>query len=362
MATPDPAAANTNPVPDNGIPSATLALYRAVIGPIGVDYYLPIFTRFEAVGRTGPSWNWSACLYTLNWLLLRHLWRAALVYAALLLSSIALTFALGTVWLDLASAQMINLALVPVAFFFVLPGIFGNALLHAACRKKMDQALLAAKTLTQACAMLEGEASSRRDFVWLALANVVLAVTLATTCLLRLAGSTPVPASAAPVLGQGAAGNIGQSASTAASAPLAPVQLASDVAWAAPLPAQPVSDGASAPLVPSSSVAAPIAAAQSKPTASAARSPRPTAVLTPPSAPASLRYYVNVGLFAQAANAQRAHARLIAAGMPAVRQTVQSRQGMLTRVQVGPLGTRAQAQDAAEKIHSLQLDAVVIEQ
>lgn len=358
MATPDPTAADTNPAFNNNIPSATLALYRAVIGPIGADYYLPIFTRFEAADRSGPSWNWSACLYTLNWMLFRHLWRAALIYAALLLSSIALTFALGNVWLDLSSAQKINLALLPGAFFFVLPGIFGNALLHGTCRKKIDQALLAAKTLAQACAMLEREASSRRHFVWLALANALLAVILPMAYLLLPSAATPAPTNAAPVAST--ADNIGQPAPAAASAASASAQPASGAVPAAPGLTQAASGTASAPLAPSNSASAPIANAEPKPAALMAHAARPGPAA--PSASAAAHYYVNVGLFAQAANAQLAHAKLTAAGLPSVRQAVPSPQGQLTRVRVGPFGSPAQAKSAAEKIHSLQLDAVVIQQ
>lgn len=74
------------------------------------------------------------------------------------------------------------------------------------------------------------------------------------------------------------------------------------------------------------------------------------------------RYYINVGLFAKASNARKAHAKLIDAGLVSVRQAVKSRKGKLMRVRVGPFDSQAQADAAVEKIHALQLDAVVIQQ
>jgi len=54
--------------------TSTLDLYRAALGPVRTDYYLKAFTRFDAAGRAGTSWNWSAALLTFNWLAFRKLW------------------------------------------------------------------------------------------------------------------------------------------------------------------------------------------------------------------------------------------------------------------------------------------------
>ena len=77
---------------DNTDEHSTTALYRAAIGDISNGYYLPRFTRFEAADRPGLSWNWAAALNTLNWLMFRQLWQAALVYSG---SIVALALALG---------------------------------------------------------------------------------------------------------------------------------------------------------------------------------------------------------------------------------------------------------------------------
>ncbi len=70
-------------------------------------------------------------------------------------------------------------------------------------------------------------------------------------------------------------------------------------------------------------------------------------------------YGVSVGLFAVVANAERARARLVAAGLPVLSDPVESARGPLTRVRVGPFESRAQAQAAAEQVRALGLDARV---
>jgi len=70
--------------------------------------------------------------------------------------------------------------------------------------------------------------------------------------------------------------------------------------------------------------------------------------------------FVNVGLFAQATNAEQVHARLAAAGLPAVSDQINNAQGQQrTRVRVGPFASRAQAQAVVGQIKALKLDAVL---
>ncbi len=78
---PTPPTAATEPATE-----PTLArLYGAVLGPQGAAFYLPVFDRFEALGRWRSSWNWAPAMLTLNWLLFRQLWLAAAGYGAALL-------------------------------------------------------------------------------------------------------------------------------------------------------------------------------------------------------------------------------------------------------------------------------------
>jgi cell division septation protein DedD len=73
-------------------------------------------------------------------------------------------------------------------------------------------------------------------------------------------------------------------------------------------------------------------------------------------------YYINVGLFAEEANARRAQARLLNEGLPAFRQTLESAKGKRIRVRVGPYATTKEAQTAAARIRGMQLEAVVFKQ
>lgn len=338
---------------DRSEESATTALYRAAIGPVNADYYLPIFTRFEAANRAGPSWNWAASLYTLNWMLFRRLWVAALVYAVVVAGVAIMAFQF---W----DAVERSLLLVLVALSFVAPGFYGNALLHAASRKKMAHALSANSTLAQACARLNRQAGSRRRFLWLALLNVALAGAAAGGYLAfsgagtlpleakktgeerKLAGGlvtdlTPQPAPAASALPAPAASSpeLMPSSAAASSAPVA-----------MPLPVNP----ASAPVI---APAAPVP--ESTPTVST-----PKASTTVPAA--TQHFYINVGLFAKDTNARKAHAKLLAAGLAAFTQELNTRKGKRIRVRVGPFDSQSEADAAVEKIHALELDAVVFQQ
>jgi len=73
-------------------------------------------------------------------------------------------------------------------------------------------------------------------------------------------------------------------------------------------------------------------------------------------------YYINVGLFADEANARKAQARLLNEGLPAFRQELNSAKGRRIRVRVGPYDTRAAADDAASAIRAMALEAVVFKQ
>lgn len=73
-------------------------------------------------------------------------------------------------------------------------------------------------------------------------------------------------------------------------------------------------------------------------------------------------YYINVGLFAEEANARKAQARLLNEGLPAFRQALETPKGKRIRVRVGPYTTTREAQAAAAQIRVLKLEAVVFKQ
>ncbi len=504
-ATPDPA--------DSLIPSMSLdspsdnamtALYRVALGPVNKEYYLPVFAHFDDTGRTTTSWNWAASLCTLNWMVFRQMWSALLVYVAAAEGLALLVFGFGRQFLDWPQGVVFGVLAAFVVLAFAVPGLYGNAILHADTRRRIARALAASRTVPEACALLDQRASSRKRLQMLVAANVAIAVvalaaylalpregfqtstdtTMAPSVTVAQAASAAAVASAAGVASAPAT----QPTATAMAEPPAPEKAtpAPTAATAASEPATqsaavPTPAAASAPLVAASSAgatrpappagtaaAAPPASAPTITTAStppaapsakapaaadkakddpprtaavaknektatsaaeaetpaskpagpaakaekaaktdtAASKPAPTteqpsrtppattataasASVTAPPAPASAAqatastsastasepassippavgstagYYINVGLFADEANARKAQARLLNEGLPAFRQELNNAKGRRIRVRVGPYESRAQADTAAQAIRAMDLEAVVFRQ
>ncbi|MEN9437353.1 MAG: hypothetical protein RIR09_2008, partial [Pseudomonadota bacterium] len=153
-----PTEATADPVLD-AVPGTkedvTTSLYRAAIGPMCPDFYLPIFSRFETAGKAGLSWNSAASLLTFNWLLFRQLWTPALAYAGILAAVGLLVFGIGRLVFQMSDTVSLVLALVLGVLAFVVPGLLGNALLHKQCRARMEQALADNPTVVEATAQLQ---------------------------------------------------------------------------------------------------------------------------------------------------------------------------------------------------------------
>ncbi|WP_198674892.1 SPOR domain-containing protein [Rhodoferax ferrireducens] len=325
---------------DSSEESAITVLYRAAVGSVNADYYLPVFTRFEAADRASLSWNWAASLYTLNWMAFRQLWGAALIYASAMLGTAILVFVMGSLLFRLSETVVLSLLLALGVLSFVLPGVYGNAFLYAQARKRMARALSASPTLAQAAAMLNRQASSRRQFVRLGLVNVLLAAAAVAVYFAFFDGgkSSPVSPPVAEVR------NFAQGRAT----DLTPIPGAVPVSI-------PISVSASAPVpVASAPLAAPVL-----PTST------PQLMLPPVSAsvPTTAKhFYVNVGLFSEESNARKAFTKLQDAGLAAFSQELETRQGKRIRVRVGPFEAKSDAHAAAAKIHALRLEAVVFSQ
>jgi cell division septation protein DedD len=73
-------------------------------------------------------------------------------------------------------------------------------------------------------------------------------------------------------------------------------------------------------------------------------------------------YYINVGVFADEANARKAQARLLNEGFPAFRQEFFASQKRRLRVRVGPFERPDDAEAAAVSVRALGLEAVVARQ
>ncbi len=72
------------------------------------------------------------------------------------------------------------------------------------------------------------------------------------------------------------------------------------------------------------------------------------------------RLVVQVGAFADAAKAREARLKLERAGLKTYTQEVQTKDGLRIRVRVGPFGSRADADKAADKIRKLDLSAAIL--
>jgi hypothetical protein len=393
---------------------STTALYRAAVGGVNPDYYLPLFTRFETAGRGGLSWNWSAALYTLNWLAFRRLWHAALVYGG-----VVVLLALGVLGIGRLVYQFSNDTQWAMmgglfALAIVLPGFGGNAMLFAATRQRIEAALKATPSVAEACILLERQAPSRKGLIIQMVANA-LALGLAGYSWSQFTGMEPLPSalprieSANPDARNVAVGRATDAASApAAQVASAPLPMASAPAAAASSPpsAQPDASAAlpaaSDAWTPPTATPPPLArTAASAPTAalaasSAAPSPSkqsaratatpttvksstnaapaaklgaarrvnaPVSVEAQPAAvptgnvPRALRYSVNVGTFADENNALNAFVRLTDARLPASRQTFVDSKGPRVVVRVGPYDTAAEAEAAADTIRGLGLGA-----
>ena len=361
--------------------SATIALYRAALGPVHTDYYLKAFTHFDASGKTGPLWNWNAALLTLNWLLFRQLWVAALAYTGTLVAAALLLVGIARLVFQVSAEVQWLLEGSAVLLAIGLPGAFGNAWLYAACNKKMERALVDSATLEDACALLAAKAAGRKHLAGLLAGNLALGALLTGLVVSwpnsRLLPSDPVQQSRAlPVesLHSGlATQNVAPTPTPAAStttevavasrtsqglvqlapAPTAPSAVAVPASRSAE-PAQPVAS------TPSGADPLPAAAAKPRAPAAAVAAAKPTRAASATSSPAAEDIFlINVGLFADANNARNAMAKLQDAGLPTQSQPIRSAKGARTRVRVGPFETRVEAERVAEKIRSLQLEALV---
>ena len=421
---------------DSPSDNAMAAMSRLALGPVNTDYYLKVFERFDDTGRTTTTWNWAACLCTLNWMLFRQLWGAALVYVAAAEGLALIVFGVGRSFLHWPVGIELGVLGAFAVLAFAVPGLYGNAILYADIRKRIARALAASRTVPEACALLEKQASSRKRLQVLVLANVVLglaaliaylalspsdvkplalepAVTVAQATAAAQAASATKPVGALPVPEAEGATTLPMPApevttepppapapqapaaalkpAPVASAPLAVAQAPATTAVQksaeppAPVPSasstpSPAAAKASTPkpATPPASTRAPApaasatataparrdaasrAAARTKPkTPAAAASSADTALPTVGTAPG---YYINVGLFAEEANARKTQARLLNEGLPAFRQELNNSKGRRIRVRVGPYATRAQADAAAEAIRAMALDAVVFKQ
>ncbi|NIM41575.1 MAG: DUF2628 domain-containing protein [Hydrogenophaga sp.] len=347
--------------------SATEALYRAALGPGRTAHYLPVFARFDERGMAGTSWNHAAAWLNLNWLLYRRLWRRALLYAVALAAALGLWWwARGVMAAWPAGVRWGLLALIGV-LAVVVPGWWGSAWLHADVRRRMTDAVRRARTVQEACGLLQRVGPLR----WAWALALVVQMALLFALGVRTGGGAPTTASG-PALAEPTVAEAAAPAPVPAALP-APVPAS---ASASPASGEPVAEPAPSLVSASSggaSVAGTVTDAPPRPPVAAPAPPpilAPATRTSPRPAEASVAsadaprprwqgHGVNVGIFADPANAERAAARLRQAGLPVRTDPVESARGPLTRVRVGPFDTHDQAVTAAETVRNLGLEARV---
>ena len=357
----------------------TTALYRAAIGPVSTDYYLTLFTDWEASGQWRPRWNTAAALWTLGWLVFRRMGGIALAYAGALVGSLLLIFGIGGLLLSWSvTVQWVAFALWLLAAVAV-PGLLGNHWFHQHCRKRMDAALAAQSDVAQACADLAGQSSPRKRALMVGGVQVglMLALGLAAmqfSALLQGPGFPSEQATASPQTASGTVKELGDAL---------PLTAAPTSAPAARVASQPASNASPPASIPSelaksagqvATVVKPVVAidkpAATAPAIAVAKKAVPASLNVAQSAPANTasvasekistsgRYGVNVGLFAKTENAQSVRSKLESANLPVLTETLNMPRGPRIRVRVGPFATQAEATSAATRIRTLGLDAL----
>ena len=345
--TSEPVTPDESAAPAGG--SVRDALYRAALGPVHAEHYLPVFARFDERGRAGPAWNLSAFALHLGWLLYRQLWGAAGEFALLLAAWAAVGG--GLWWLTDAWPLGVRVGLVLALLLLVLlvPGLFGTALLHAQVRQRMISAVEQSATIDAACELLQSRGhGQRRNGAW-AVAGLLLgagAMAWALWAWTANPADRPAPPLALP-------------SQPAAPVPVSPSQTPALVAAPSPAASEPPES------TPSVAEVSPAVPASTSPTAA------PVAESSDTNAPAAAAetldqvrsraqgFGVSVGLFAVAGNADRVVATLAGAGLPVISDPIESARGPMTRVRVGPFETRDEAQAAAARVRALGLEARV---
>jgi len=409
---PDPTATDVTSA-DNTAGDSTSTLYRAAIGGVNTDYYLPIFTHFESTDRVGMRWNWAASLCTLNWFAFRRLWGAALVYSGAVVAIALMIFGIGRLVLQFSQTIELALLLTFALVAFAVPGLFGNAVFYADCRKRMGTALTASATLDDACNRLQRSTASRARLAWLALANAAIVGAVVSGYFSFPTGAGFPFGAEAPVAARNVVSGPALDASPAPPTPPAPVvpvlptsnpatptnpagpaepatiaapaQVqalpAPEPVAATPVPSAPEPQAAASPpvatSVPPAAVIEPTPALAASVPKKAAATKAPTAKAPPKVAtekaaskvPAKTSkakdddapYYINVGLFADDNNARNARVKLTDAGFAAFTQELKTSKGVLTRVRVGPFGSETAAESAQAKIRAMGLEALIIQ-
>jgi cell division septation protein DedD len=377
-------------------------LYASMLGQPSREYYLRLFERFDALGKGLPTWNLAAGLFTLPWCGLRGLWRQGALYA-LAAGGTAAAWILLRSRLGLPPAMLHGVDASLLLLAIAIPGLGANAVYWRHVRRHTLQAIGEAPTMAEAHERLARRAATPARKRLAVLAGAVLAAAAGATVLglaVRASATAqtkaqalaqpattvaearlqpvadPVPAvpqsmPSAPATEAAASAATdmprppapdpapaGQMVSAAVEhvAPVAQPAPAPSAAAVPPAPAKAAAAAASTPVTPAAAAKASPAktlAHAAKPVEPAKAAPKPAATLEPG------HYYINIGVFSDAGNADRVVARLEKAQLPTLRQTLNSNKGEIVRVRSGPFSQQRRADRAAERIRKMGLEATV---
>ena len=156
-------------------------MYRAFIGPAKVNYYLPVFERFDS-GGSAISWNWPAALFSQIWLL----YRGMMLFGLLLYPIFA--FCLGFI-VALLITSLANFSPIAIVYVVIYPiliitgGMFGNKIFHRHVRNVIDRSSRLNLSNQQRRDWLVRKGSSSGVFLFLALAIFIIIPILAAIAL-----------------------------------------------------------------------------------------------------------------------------------------------------------------------------------
>ena len=152
-------------------------LYQLSVGPIGATYYQKQFARFETLGKAVPSWNHGAAFFTLAWLILRKMWRPAVLYAGVL-------FTLVLLWMFALHARVplqveATVCLLTALLLCVVPGFLANGWFYNKVRTQTLSTLTQASSIGQARAKLASESATPKQLQTIAAVQAVVSIILA---------------------------------------------------------------------------------------------------------------------------------------------------------------------------------------
>ncbi|GEQ73024.1 hypothetical protein CTTA_0029 [Comamonas testosteroni] len=347
-------------------------LYASRLSPRSRDFYLAQFKRFDALDRSLPSWNMAAAFLTLAWCCLHGLWREAGKYLA------AVTATALIWWFGLRPALPEAMALgLGIALWLVavaVPGLLGNGWYWRKIRAQTLQAITDAPNMAAAHAALQAQVGSPRNrtAAMLVLALPVAAAAGAGLALLPADGPAPSksaePATTAVVNRPAASPDLAKPAPEAASTAVQPENRPAEPAPTTATETDTRAEQAAPDAVASvPSKAAVKAEPSQKPPARPATDTKEQPVKDAPSTPHAGsdlvpgKFYLNLGVYSEAGNADKVLAQLQKSRLPALTQKMASNKGEVTRVRSGPFESRKRAEKAARKLQAANIDASIFQ-